>query len=50
VADCGVVAWRGGNKTMLKVQRAPSVAKLPGPAKHKEPDYVYARRKKRRSL
>ena len=50
ICDCRVVAWRGGNKTMLGIQRTPSVAKLLEPAKHKELDYVYARRKKRRSL
>ena len=48
--DSGVVAWRGGNKTMLGVQRTPAVAKLSEPAKHRELDYVYAGRKKRRSL
>ena len=50
ICDCGLVTWRGGNKTMLGVQRTPSVAKLSEPAKHKELDYVYAGRKKRRSL
>jgi hypothetical protein len=48
--DCRVVAWRGGNRTMLRVQRTPSGAKLWEPAKHKELDYVYAGKKKRRSL
>jgi hypothetical protein len=50
ICDCRVVARRGGNKTMLGVQRTPCVAKLSEPARHKELDYVYAGRKKRRNL